>query len=104
MAEGRRYERIQLPKGMLVAWETNGKRIISRVSTLGLGGLFISTPSPAPTGEVVRLIFELPGGEIRARAIVRDSQSGRGMGLAFTWMNQEARAKLNLLLKRLLQV
>lgn len=103
MAEGRRYQRIELPKGMLVAWETNGKRVVSRVATLGLGGLFISTPAPAPLGEVVRLMFELPGGEIRARAVVRDSQPSRGMGLAFTWMNQEARAKLNLLLKRLLQ-
>ncbi len=103
MAVGRRYERIELPRGMIVAWEAEGKRVTSRVGTLGLGGLFIYTASPPQVGEVVRLIFELPGGQVRARAIVRSCEPGRGMGVAFTWMNQETRAKLNQLMKRLLQ-
>lgn len=103
MAGARRYQRIDLPKGMLVAWEASGKRIVSRVATLGLGGLFISTPVPPPVGEVLRLIFQVPDGEVRARAVVRDCRPGRGMGVAFTWMNQEARAKLHQLLKRLLR-
>ena len=104
MPHPRRYQRIDLPKGMIVAWEANGQRITSRVGTLGLGGLFIRTSTPSPVGEVIRLIFELPGCEVRARAIVRDCRPGQGMGVAFTWMNQDARAKLNLLMKRLLQV
>jgi hypothetical protein len=103
MASARRYQRIALPKGMLVAWEAGDKRTVSRVATLGLGGLFIPTPAPPPVGEVVRLVFQLPGGEVRARALVRTSDIGKGMGVAFTWMNQESRAKLNQLLKRLLQ-
>lgn len=99
---GRRYGRVKLPKGMLVAWQGARTRIVSRVATLGLGGLFIMTPDPPPVGEIVKLFFEVPGGGVRARAVVRDSQPGRGMGVEFTAMGHEERARLNQLLKRLL--
>src|SRR5258707_980940 len=95
----RRYSRVGLPKGMLVAWEHSGIRNVSRVSVLALGGLFISTPKPPPNGDTIRLIFEIPGGEVRARALVRDCQPGKGMGIEFTSMGQEARARLNRLMK-----
>jgi hypothetical protein len=95
----RRYVRIELPKGMLVAWEHSGGRKVSRVQVLALGGLFISTPEPPPVGEVIRLIFEVPNGEVRARAMIRDSQKGKGMGVEFTAMGQEARARLLRLMK-----
>ena len=90
----RRYVRVELPKGMLIAWEHSGGRKVSRVRVLALGGLFISTPEPPPVGEVIRLIFEVPNGEVRARAMIRDSQRGKGMGVEFTSMSQEARARL----------
>jgi hypothetical protein len=99
----RRYSRLGLPKGMLVAWQGEGKRTVSRVSTLGLGGIFISTPFPPPVGAIVRLVFEVPSGEVRARATVRSSEAGRGMGVEFTAMSLDARARLDILLKRLLR-
>ena len=97
----RRYARVPLPKGALVAWEHSGKRTISTANVLALGGLFISTPEPAPAGDFIKLVFEIPGGEVRARALVRDSQPGKGMGIEFTVMGQEARARLNRLMKSL---
>jgi hypothetical protein len=100
----RRYARVGLPKGMLVAWEHLGVRKISRVKVLALGGLFIPTPAPPPNGEVIELIFEVPGGEVRARALVRDSQPRKGMGVEFTVMQQESRARLQQLMKVLTQV
>ena len=57
-AKNRRYPRVGLPKGMLVAWQSTGERIVSRVATVGLGGLFISTPEPPPAGETVKLFSE----------------------------------------------
>ena len=102
VAKSRRYPRVGLPKGILVAWQSSGARVVSRVSTVGLGGLFISTPAPPGVGEIVKLFFEVPGGEVRARAVVRDSQQGKGMGVEFTAMGHEARARLHHLLKRLL--
>ena len=99
----RRYCRLTLPKGMLVAWQGSGERTISRVATLGLGGIFISTLKPPPVGAIVRLVFDVPTGEVRARAVVRSSQAGRGMGVEFTAMSLEARARLDKLLKQLLR-
>jgi hypothetical protein len=97
--KSRRYARVALPKGMLVAWQHYGGRKVSRVRVLALGGLFISTPKPPPVGDVIQLIFEVPGGDVRARAMIRDSQPGKGMGIEFTSMNFEARARLNRLMK-----
>jgi hypothetical protein len=99
----RRYERIELPKGMLVAWEHSGIREVSRVRVLALGGLFISTVRPPPVGDTIKLVFDLPGGSVRARALVRDSQPCKGMGIEFTAMGQEARARLNRLMKIILR-
>ena len=102
-SKARRYERIALPKGMLIAWQSSGERTVSRIGTLGLGGLFIYTEEPPPRGEIIKLFFEVPGGDVRARAVVRDSQPGKGMGIEFTAMGAEERARLHRLLKRLLR-
>ena len=102
-AKNRRYSRLGLPKGMLVAWQGAKQREVSRVSTIGMGGIFISAAEPPPIGEIVRLVFDTPSGEVRARAIVRSSEQGRGMGVEFTEMSLQARARLDRLLKRLLR-
>ena len=102
--KARRYPRVFLPKGTLVAWEHSGKRKVSSASVLALGGLFISTPEPPPIGDTIKLVFEIPGGEVRARAVVRDSQPGKGMGIEFTSMGQDARARLHRLMKTLTRV
>ena len=100
----RRYSRVGIPKGILVAWEHSGIRKVSKVSVLALGGLFISTPDPPPNGDTIKLIFDVPGGDVRARALVRDSQPRRGMGVEFTAMRHEARARLNHLMKVLTRI
>jgi hypothetical protein len=98
----RRYPRIGLPRGMFIAWQGPGARLVSRVATLGLGGLYINTPNPPPPGDVVQVFFEVPGGEVRARAVVRISEPGKGMGVEFTAMSTEARGRIHQLLRRLL--
>jgi hypothetical protein len=97
----RRYVRVVLPKGMLVAWQCIDGRGMSRVVTLGLGGLFVSTPDPAPVGTLVKLLFDVPGGEVRARAIVKNIKPGEGMAVAFIDMGYEDRARLSQLVKKL---
>ncbi len=97
----RRFLRVKLPKGMLVAWQHSGGRSVSRVVTLGLGGLFIATPNPAPVGTVMKIVFDVPSGEVRARAIVKNIKAGQGMAAAFIDMGYPDRARLDQLLKRL---
>lgn len=101
----RRYKRVTLPKGAMVAWErSGGVRKCSSASVLALGGLFIATPDPPPVGDVINLVLDVPGGEVRARAVVCDSHSGKGMGIQFTAMAPDARARLNLLMERLTRI
>ena len=100
-AAKRRFARVALPKGMLVAWQHSGGRFVSRVSTLGLGGLFVTTHDPPPVGTLVKLVFDVPGGEVRARAMVKNIEPGHGMAIAFIQMGQEDRARLDQLLKKL---
>jgi hypothetical protein len=97
----RRFARVALPKGMLVAWQHSGGRAVSRVATLGLGGLFIATPDPPPVGTVVKIVFDVPSGEVRARAIVKNVKAGQGMAVAFIDMGYADRARLDQLLKKL---
>ena len=101
--KARRYARVELPKGMLVAWQHYGVRRVSRVSVLAIGGLFIATPEPPPVGDVITMFFEIAGGDVRARARVCYSQFQRGMGVEFTSMGQESRARLARLMKVLNQ-
>ncbi len=101
--EKRRYPRVELPKGMWVAWQGGGDRFVTRVRNLSLGGVFIRTPKPPAVGTVVKLLFEVPEGEVRARGVVRQTQPGRGMGIQFVAIGYEDRARLHRLLKRLLR-
>ena len=97
----RRYDRVVLPKGMLVAWQCSDGRGVARVATLGLGGLFMTTADPPPVGTLVKLLFDVPGGEVRARGTVRNIKPGEGMAVAFVDMDSPDRARLNQLVKKL---
>jgi PilZ domain len=98
----RRHARIGLHRGPLVAWQGSAGRTVSRVATLGMGGLFIAAEEPAPLGEGIRMVFQVPEGEVRARATVRNSHPGKGMGVEFTSMKPEDRARLHRLVRQLL--
>jgi hypothetical protein len=98
----KRYPQIALPKGMLVSWQVRIAWVVSTATTLGLSGVFFSTPKPLVVGDLVKLVLHAPDGDIRAVAVVRDSRPGRGMGVEFTSMGRDDRARLRQLLKRLI--
>jgi hypothetical protein len=102
--KARRYVRVRLPKGTLVAWEHAGIRKVSSVSVLAVGGLFIATAQPPPVGDFIKLVLEIPGGEVRARALICDSKPGVGMGIEFKSMEHDSRARLNEVIKLLTKV
>jgi hypothetical protein len=86
---------------MFVAWHGGDLQLFSRVRTIGLGGLFISAPNPPPVDTKLRLAFEVPGGDVRAEAVVRNIVPGDGMGVEFTRLDLKDRVLLQKLLKRL---
>jgi curved DNA-binding protein CbpA len=79
----------------MVGWKSAGQTTATRMETMGLGGLYLHAQNPPSIGSTVELVFDLPTGEVRARAIVRSSVPGKGMGIQFVQMRPEDRAKLN---------
>jgi len=89
----RRYPRLSSPKGTILAWQCASIRHVSRLANLGLGGLYIRTTEPPPLGTFIQLLFDVPTGEVRARAVVQRSEPKEGMGVKFIAMQQEDRAR-----------
>ena len=67
--------------GMLAAWCGGGDQQVSRVATLGMGGVFLTSSRVRPVGTSLRLVFEVPGGVVQADGIVRSFSRGEGMGV-----------------------
>jgi len=101
MNDLRQYSRLSSPKGTILAWQCASRRNVSRVVNLGLGGLYIRTAEPPPPGTFIQLLFDVPTGEIRARAVVQRSKPREGMGVKFVAMQQEDRARFAGWLKHL---
>lgn len=80
---------------MFVGWKAGGRSVVSRAEVVGMGGLFLHTATPLELGANIEVVLDLKGGEVRARAIVRDSSAGKGMGVQFVQMDPIARARLN---------
>jgi hypothetical protein len=100
--EKRRSPRVELPRGMTIAWQGTRQQDISRVSSLSLSGLFIEAAEPAPAGDTLQVQFDIPGGAIRGQAVVRRSITGKGMGVEFTDLPEGSRTGLSGLLQKLL--
>jgi hypothetical protein len=100
--EHRRYPRAAAPKGLVVAWQSGTRRAVSYLGSIALGGLFILTRQPMPILSTMKILMDLPFGEVRARAVVRRVTPSRGMGIEFIAMTQEDRARLNKALQPML--
>ena len=100
--EQRRYPRVAAPKSLMVAWQSGTRRAVSSLGSMALGGLFVLTRQPAPIRSMVKLLMDLPFGEVRARAVVRRVTPALGMGIEFIAMTQEDRARLNKALQPML--
>ena len=101
-APSRRFtSRVQAPGDVWVYWKCQGCDDVSLVRNMSMGGLFIETPKPRPSGTLTRLDFLVAEGQIRADAIVRHAKAGAGLGLKFTALTEKDRPKLAALITRL---
>ena len=100
----RRTSRVETPnEGVWVYWGCGRRDDVSRVRNLSPGGLFVETREPNVVGASTRLDFLVQEGQIRAEAIVRHVDSGRGVGLKFTAIRDEDCSHLAALLNRVKQ-
>jgi PilZ domain len=93
--------RVPAPGDVWVYWKCRGQEDVSTVRDMSMGGLFIETAEARAEGVQVKLHFLVQEGQIRAEAMVRHIQSGKGLGLKFTALSEEDRPKLAALLNRL---
>jgi hypothetical protein len=100
---GRFNSRVQTPSGVWVYWYCGGRDDVSRVRNLSLGGLFVETPTSRSVGSTAKLEFLVQEGQIRANAVVRRAEPGRGLALKLTTVNDEDRPLLAALMNRLRQ-
>ena len=101
--EKRSFPRVTLPRGMSITWKGSGDPMVSRVETISSGGLSIAALEVPPVGELIEVRFEVPNGEVGARAIVRHSQPGQRMGIQFLHLAPDSRGRLNYLMQKLLR-
>jgi len=80
----RHTSRVETPDGVWVYWRCNGIDDVSRVRDLGVGGLYVATQSLRPLGIKAKLDLLVQEGQIRAEAVVRHVEPGRGLGMEFT--------------------
>jgi hypothetical protein len=93
--------RVETPDGVWVDWRCAGREDISRLRNLSLGGLFVETPKSKVVGSTVKLEFLVQEGQIRADAVVRRPEPGRGLAMKFTAVSEEDRPRLEALISRL---
>jgi PilZ domain-containing protein len=68
---------------------------------LSLGGLFVETPKSRDVGSTAKLELLVQEGHIRAGAVVRRAEPGRGLAMKFTAVREEDRPRLEALINRL---
>jgi len=93
------YSRLVCPKGTLSAWQGGGKKLVSFVGNLSLGGVYLRTLDPLSPGTTLQLLLDLPSGQVRARGLVEWNVARRGMGVKFIAMQHEDRGRLSRWLK-----
>jgi hypothetical protein len=101
ISPARRFNsRVETPD-VWVYWRCGGQDDTSRVRNLGPGGLFIETRCPKVVGAQTQVEFLVQEGQIRADAVVRHVNPGRGVGLKFRAVKEVDRPHLAALLNRL---
>jgi hypothetical protein len=93
--------RVETLESVWVDWRCAGREDISRVRNMSLGGLFVETAESRGVGSTVDLEFLVQEGQIRADAVVRRAEPGRGLAMKFTAVMDEDRPRLEALIGRL---
>lgn len=81
--ERRRYQRIWCQGQVEFRRRGADDRTLGKLQVLGEGGCYVQTLTAAPYLSELDLLVNADGLELRAPGVVRDSQAGFGMGIAF---------------------
>jgi hypothetical protein len=87
--ERRRYPRYACDTGVRIHPQTGNAGYWGTVGDISLGGCYVFTFSPLPTGQVVTLEIKANDKEISLAGTTVSSHPGVGMGIAFSGFTQE---------------
>jgi hypothetical protein len=93
-ADRRGALRYQFTAAAEVVDVNSGTRIASRTADVSLGGCFLDTLTPLPIGSLVRLCVHRGNVPLEVTGRVIYSQTGLGMGIAFSDLSLEQQSSL----------
>lgn len=102
--DGEKRQGARAPAIAEVAFDHKGMRFQGRISDLSRGGMYIDTINPLPEGSTVGFQFSLPGDSpespVAGQGRVVWMVHMQGMGISFTFLSDEDRARLEAYLSR----
>jgi PilZ domain len=101
MEDRRQHKRHAFSATTEVVDLVSGARLSTRAADLNKGGCYLDMMSPLPIGSKVRVCIRSDGAELTCTAVVRDSQPGMGMGVAFADLDEAQKALIESWIKRL---
>jgi hypothetical protein len=101
MGERRQHKRHAFSATAEVMDLASGARLSTRAADLNKGGCYLDMMSPLPIGSHVRVRISSDGAELTCTAVVRDSQPGMGMGVAFTDLDDARKALIESWIEKL---
>jgi PilZ domain len=101
MRNRRQHERHAFSATAEVVDVISGARFNARAADLNKSGCYLDMLSPLPIGSKVRVHIRTDVAELTCTAVVRDSQPGLGMGVAFTDLDDARNALIESWIERL---
>src|SRR6266567_8319459 len=101
MEDRRQHKRHAFSATAEVMDMVSGARLPTRAADLNKGGCYLDMLNPLPIGSNVRVSIHSDGAELTCTAVVRDSQPGMGMGVAFTDLDDARTALIESWIERL---
>jgi hypothetical protein len=101
MENRRRHKRHAFSATAEVVDLASGARLATRAADMNKGGCYLDMMTPLPIGSNVRIRIQAFGAELTCTAVVRDSQPGMGMGVAFAGLDDAQKALIESWIERL---
>jgi len=101
MENRRKHQRHTFSATAEVVDLASGARLATRAADLNKGGCYLDMMTPLPIGSNVRVRIQSFGAEFTCAAVVRDSQPGMGMGVAFADLDDAQKPLIESWIERL---
>ncbi len=90
-----------MPSSLEIRWEGMSGKNNARFGDLSMGGCYVNSPAQPTLGEYIRLEMHLPAGTwLPLQGEVVHQHTAAGFGVRFTYMSEEARSFITMLVFR----